>query len=178
MLSQKCKLAALLLSVLVTPVMAHEQHNHASTSTAAHVHGQAALNMVISGDMVMAAFHSPLDNLLGFEHQPATEAQQQAYQALLDSLQDVNAIFRLNGGDCELASVQINDPFAKASAQHAHHELDAEYTLNCTDSTAIIGMQTDLFATYPRLQKIDVQLIRDAGQSAFTLTEKQAAQQW
>lgn len=175
MLSQKCKLAALLFSVLVTPVMAHEQHNHAATSTAAHVHGQAVLNMVISSDMVMAAFHSPLDNLLGFEHPPATEAQQQAYQALLDSLQDANAIFRLNGGDCELASVQINDPFAEADA---HHELDAEYTLNCTDSTAIIGMQTELFATYPRLQKIDVQLIRDAGQSAFTLTEKQAAQQW
>lgn len=176
--SQKWQLSVLLFSVLVTPVTADDQHNHASAPTAAHVHGLAALNMVISNDMVMAAFLSPLDNLLGFEHQPLTKEQQQAYQALRDSLQDVNAIFKLTGGDCELASVQIHDPFAEGAAQHAHKGLAAEYTLNCADSTAINGLQTDLFSVYPRLQKIDVQLIRDAGQSAFTLTAKQTAQQW
>lgn len=174
----KWKLAALLTSVLVSPVMADEQHNHASTSTAAHVHGQATLNIVISAGVVMAEFHSPLDNLLGFEHQPATTEQQQAYQAMLDSLQDANTIFMLNGGDCELASVQINEPFAEAAAAHSHNELTAEYTLDCADSTAINSLQTGVFLVYSRLQKIDVQLIRDAGQSAFTLTAKQAVQQW
>ncbi|MEX1201489.1 MAG: DUF2796 domain-containing protein [Methylophaga sp.] len=157
--------------------MAHEQHSHVST-TAAHVHGQATLNMVISAGVVMAEFHSPLDNLLGFEHQPATSEQQQAYQAMLDNLQDANTIFTLNGGDCELASVQINDPFAETAKANSHNELAVEYTMDCADSTAINGLQTDLFSVYPRLQKIDVQLIRDAGQTAFTLTAKQAAQQW
>ncbi len=173
----KWKLAALLVSLLVSPVMAHEQHSQALT-TAAHVHGQATLNMVISAGVVLAEFHSPLDNLLGFEHKPATTKQQQAYRAMLDKLQDANTIFMLNSGDCELASVQISDPFAEASAGHSHNELSVEYTLDCADSTSISGLQTEVFSVYPRLQKIDVQLIRDAGQSAFTLTANQAAQQW
>lgn len=164
-----------LSSMLWVPAMAHDnhQHSHPPTTTAAHVHGEASLNIVIDGGTLLAAFSSPMDNLLGFEHAPETATEKQAYQELQQTLEDYRELFSVEPGVCEQARHQLQGPFDNhedQTAQQNHSELQVEYFLHCQQAAKISGVATSVFSAYPRLETLKVQVIHDHGQSSFTLT--------
>lgn len=150
----------------------HHEHNHnhdnEHQSYAAHVHGEAVLNIVIDGELILAEFISPLENLLGFEHEPETAEQKQAYQDLLQDLADSQAVFGVSDARCTQTGQQSESPFTEAG--HAHAEWHGEYYLECRDIGEAAHIKPQLFTAYPGVEKLTVQLISTLGQSQHIVT--------
>lgn len=158
-----------ILTLISSEAQADDRHEHQEQAyVAAHVHGQAALNVVIDGALILAEFISPLDNLLGFEHKPTTPEQKQAFQDLEQNLRDYQALFELIDAGCTQIEQHIASPFSQAN--HAHAEWHSEYHLQCSVIGEAVSIRPQLFSTYPGLEKLTVQVITEQGQSERILS--------
>lgn len=160
-----------LLTLISSKTQADDRHGHEhqdQASVAAHVHGEAALNIVIDGALILAEFISPLENLLGFEHKPTTPEQKQAFQDLQQNLMDYQALFELIDASCTQIEQHTTSPFSQAN--HAHAEWHSEYHLQCSVMGEKVSIKPQLFSAYPGLEKLSVQMITEQGQSEFILS--------
>ncbi len=80
---------AFVLSILMAGGLANASPVHVD---AAHEHGVAVLRVVSEGATLMIEFVSALDNLVGFEHAPRTDAQRTALRAAQARLRDAAAL--------------------------------------------------------------------------------------
>lgn len=88
---------------LALPARAHEP--------GAHVHGAGTLEIAIDGAMVQINLHSPLDNLLGFEHAPGNEKERQAARAMALRLHQGGTLFILTPeARCRLETTRLESP--------------------------------------------------------------------
>ncbi len=93
--------AGLLLGL--TPTAGAQQH--------AHVHGQAELTVAIDAGAITLQFDSPLDNLLGFERQPRTQAERNRVRAMARDLQAADRWFVPDpSAGCEPGQVTLESP--------------------------------------------------------------------
>ena len=98
--SEKVMLAASMTLGLAIPASAQ--------SPGAHVHGQAVLEIAVDGGMVQLNLHSPLDNLLGFEHAPRTGEERRAIQAMAVKLHQADNLFVFTpSARCQLESTHL-----------------------------------------------------------------------
>lgn len=168
----------------------------------AHVHGQAELEVAVSGGTLVVSLHSPLENLLGFEHAPRTAAQKAAAQNLLLQLRNPGTLFAPSAeAQCVPSSSVIEAPVlgvapqaggapeskaptavAKAAPGHAgkdgHAELKAEFTFKCERAHQLRGLEAGLFDQFKRLRRIDVKVVGPRGQSAARLTPSRRSLTW
>lgn len=170
---QKCRPFALGVAVLLLAASVsadeHHDHGHQHGSTAAHVHGEAELNLVVDGQQLLVEFISPLENLLGFEHAPQTAEQKQAYQDLQQQLTDYRSLFTLTNAECVQTEQHSEAPFADEHAGHA--EWHGEYHLQCTEFGNDASLEPQLFSSYPGVEKLSIQLISAKGQSQFIVSK-------
>jgi hypothetical protein len=155
-----------------------------------HQHGVAELDMVIEPPMVAIAFSSPLANLTGFEHRPASAEEQALWDSTLALLQRADELIQLpTAADCSLSRVDLHLPFtaknghqshdhqhhqAQDEHQHtAHADLMAEYQYLCANSQALKTLQLPLMQRFPAIEQLNVQLITVSGQHQHTLTAGQ-----
>ena len=160
-----------LLTLISSKAQSDDRHGHEhqdQASVAAHVHGEAALNIVIDGALILAEFISPLENLLGFEHKPTTPEQKQAFQDLQQNLMDYQALFELIDASCTQIEQHTTSPFSQAN--HAHAEWHSEYHLQCSVMGEKVSIKPQLFSAYPGLEKLTVQMITEQGQSELILS--------
>jgi len=61
-----------------------------------HVHGGASLALVLEGTKLTAELETPLYNLLGFEHEPETDAQTKTLDSVQKKLVQGSKLFRFN----------------------------------------------------------------------------------
>lgn len=137
-----------------------------------HVHGEAKLEIVVEGEMLAIHLDSPLANLLGFEHAPRTPAEQQAVKAMAATLHQTGRLFVLDAAaGCSSPSVELASPVldGKATAD-GHLDLEADFRWQCRHLPALRGIETRLFAAFPRLKRIGVDFAGPAGQQAGRLT--------
>jgi hypothetical protein len=59
----------------------------------AHVHGAARLDVVVDGPVLSLQLESPLDNLLGFEHEPRNKAEQDKAARMAAKLRATEKLF-------------------------------------------------------------------------------------
>lgn len=152
-----------------------------------HQHGVAELDMVIEPPMVAIAFSSPLANLTGFEHQPASAEEQEHWDATLAQLQRADELIQLPAAaDCSLSRVDLHLPFtAKTGHQshdHQHHptqdehqhtahaDLMAEYQYLCANGQALKTLELPLMQHFPAIEQLNVQMITPSGQHQRTLS--------
>ncbi len=170
--------AGLLASLAVSSVHAHGGQ--------AHVHGTAILQVVVEGSDVEIALQSPLDNLVGFEHAPRTDAQRKAMQAMTDQFQNPLSLFVPNAeAGCTAQPSELHLPFdseaqgGRDSHSHENHaEMEAVLRFQCANSAALKGVEVLLFGRFPGLHSLDVQVVSPRGQAAARLTPKQPRLQW
>ena len=75
----------------------------------AHVHGQAALEIVAEGGTVQLNLYSPLENLLGFEHAPRTVEERRSAQAMVAKLHQADSLFVFTpAARCRLESAGLS----------------------------------------------------------------------
>lgn len=168
----------------------------------AHVHGQAELEVAVSGGTLVLGLHSPLDSLLGFERAPRTAAQKAAVDNLLLQFRKPEALFVPSAAaQCVPASSVIDAPVlgvvrqaagtpeskgpaaaAKAAAGHGakdgHAELKAEFTFKCERADQLRGLEASLFDQFKNLRRLDVRIIGPRGQSSARLTPSRRSLTW
>jgi G3E family GTPase len=109
----------LLLSFLLWPLV--------SMSAEKHVHGEAELFIAIEDNQVLLEFQSPADNIIGFEHAPATELQFSQLENSLKKLKDHKYLAAFKEGACQQISAEVKSPF-KDDHKAEKHKDDHEHT--------------------------------------------------
>lgn len=135
-----------------------------------HVHGQAALEIVVEPRSVTLRLEIPQDNLLGHERRPRTAAEQQAAAAVLQQLREGARLFSLPADrGCKLASVEIEasrlQPGAAAAGASGHADVDASYRFDCARTDGLRSLDVGgLFDAFARLQQLQAQVAATDGQ--------------
>jgi len=144
----------------------------------AHVHGAGELRVAVEKDHLAVEFRSPLNNLVGFEHAPRTDAQRAAVKAMTAKLNRPDALLRLpKAAACKATRVQIESPFdapkpARKGHDDEHTELTATFRFDCASMGKLDSIEVVIFEAFPRTTAIQAEIIGPRGQSAATLTPK------
>jgi hypothetical protein len=155
-------MAAALAAACVLPAQAQHQH--------AHVHGQLTLDVAVDGPTVVIAMQSPLDNLVGFERAPRTDAEKKSAENAVAQLRTADKLFTIDpAANCKLGPVELRSsalglgkPDAAEAAGHA--DLDATFSFNCTSAAAAKFIDVNLFSAFKGMRQIDVQVATAQGQ--------------
>ncbi|MBL8350833.1 MAG: DUF2796 domain-containing protein [Burkholderiaceae bacterium] len=143
----------------------------------AHEHGALRLDVAIEGNKLTIAMEAPLDNLLGFERAPRTDAERKAAADLLARLRSPGTGVPLFAPDaaaqCTLSRSDVQapvlEPGAGPAAKDEHADLDASYEFSCAKPDELRTLDVGLFEAYKRTQRIDVQVAGPKGQARVTL---------
>ncbi|EIK52843.1 hypothetical protein YO5_05434 [Stutzerimonas stutzeri TS44] len=175
---------------------AHDHHEHAvAASLGAHEHGTAHLDAALDGNTLELALRSPAANLLGFEHAPASAADEAQVAHTRQQLEQPLALFGLPAAAaCDVseqelqgdllgsahAGYQRRDGDAAPSGPAAprtdgHSDIEARYRLDCRHPEALQALDLrTLFERFPATEQIQVQLIGPRGQQGAELTPDHA----
>ncbi len=150
----------------------------------AHEHGVADLQVAIDGGQLSIELKTPLDNLVGFEHAPRTDAQRKALADAEARLRDFPRLFVLPAAAaCELKDVELESPWGSAGAERAHDhkhdhgredshsDMHVHYSLECAAPAALNEVQVKLSETFPRMSRVRAETATPRGQGSATLTK-------
>lgn len=163
--------------------------SHAAAHQHAHTHGLLQLDVAIDPQSVTFQFESPLDNFLGFEHAPRTDAERQKVAAMVASLTAADGLFLIDpAAGCRVSSVQLAssalglgskkgketsrhvvDKDKAAHADDEHGDLDATIVFSCAKADSARFIAVKLFEKYPHLHTINAQVASSQGQFKRTL---------
>jgi hypothetical protein len=150
----------------------------------AHVHGTAELHIAVEGDGLSIELHSPLVNLLGFEHPPSDDAQRQAVRTMMSRLRDSAKLFRLSpAASCRSSEPTIDSPFDHAASAESGHEhghdgneegdhldIESTYEFKCAHPEKLTFLEVGIFDVFPGFRTINAEIAGPRGQSAASLT--------
>jgi hypothetical protein len=140
----------------------------------AHEHGVARLDVAVAANGVSIELDTPLDNLLGFERAPRTDAERDKVQAAVARLRDGAALFRIDpAAGCTLASVDLLSAplqLGRASATTGDHgDLEGSYQFTCKAGARAGFVEVGLFEAFAGLKRVDLQVATPRGQLKATL---------
>lgn len=144
-----------------------------------HEHGVVKVDAAVEAGQLTLVVQMPLDNLLGFERAPRTEAERRAAAEALAKMRDGAALFRPDAAAaCTLVSAQVEAPVLEAptaasagkpAAKDEHADLDGTYVFRCAQPAQLKGMEVGLFDAFRRVQRIEVQAALPGGQRKTVL---------
>ena len=148
----------------------------------AHVHGQIKLDVAIDGPTVVIAMESPLDNIVGFERAPKTDAEKKTVEDAVAQLRAADKLFAIDpAASCKLGPVELQsaalglgkpDP----NEPEGHADLDATFSFNCANAAAAKYIDIGLFAAFKGTRQIDAQIASAQGQFKRQLKRPAGAQ--
>ncbi len=165
----------------------------------AHEHGHDALDIAIEGNRVVMEFRAPGADITGSETKPTTDEGKATLAAAIATLQKPLELFVLPAAaQCKVVSAMAElvadddddddkdkaaagktdgakpatDPKpAGAPAHHDEHmDFKANYELACANPAGMTSLEMAYFKSFPKAQKVSLQVITAKGQSAFDLT--------
>jgi hypothetical protein len=159
-------LAAGLVAALMPAALAHK----------AHQHGVATLDVSVEARRVSLWLKTPLDNLVGFERAPRTDAERQRVEAALAALRDAAALWRIDpAAGCTPGEVVLTAAVlglgapAAAEAKDGHADLEARWDFDCRDGARTGFVEHGLFGAFARMGRLEVQAVTPRGQMKVTL---------
>lgn len=178
----KCKIS-LLLSMLLT--------SFSSVAAEAHVHGVATLQLALDDSLLHLNLSSPLDSLLGFEHQPRTEKQKAAVRYMVDQLHQAERLFQPTvAAHCTLKTYSLESPVLETGKHkehdheghdhegHDHADLNAEFVFYCAKPNELRDLEVNLFTYFPGLLRLKTEAVTPRGQSVAILTPSKRRIAW
>ena len=166
-------------ALLAGPPLASAQAQHA------HVHGQLKLDIAVDGPTVVISMDSPLDNIVGFERAPKTDAERQAVEDAVTALKAADRLFAIDpSANCKLGPVELESAAlglgrkGAAAATDTHADLDATFAFNCTNAAAARYIDVNLFNAFKGTRQIDAQIVTPQGQFQRTLKRPNVRLAW
>lgn len=172
-----------LICLALFPLAAH--------AAEAHVHGEARLDVAIDDGTLTLMLEAPADSLIGFEHAPRNARDKTAVAKAKQTLERAAALFTPSpAAACTLKSAQLASPLFEADTghthahdhepehEHGHADIDGEFMFQCARPQALREVDVRLFAAFPRLKKLAVEVAGPRGQTARTLTPQQTRIVW
>lgn len=169
-------LIGVIVLLTATPVSAQIERQHA-----AHVHGEAAGSLAVDGSTVSVQLALPGHNVVGFEHPPRTDAQQQRFDQAMNALQQGEWLAFNPAAGCATQSMSATPSgFGGDDHDHDHgddhghdqsHDDDshAQFELvavaECARPEALQWAEVQLFDGFPNNEQIVVDVL--TAQSAF-----------
>ncbi|MGD9942169.1 MAG: DUF2796 domain-containing protein [Burkholderiaceae bacterium] len=168
--------ARLLLSIALlttgTAAGAHGQH--------AHTHGLLSINVAIDAGSVTIELTTPLDNLVGFERAPRTDAERRRVADAIARLEAADRLFIPDpAAECRLSKVSLSSevlgiggPGGRSGhAGHGspghpreHADLDASIVFACGRAELARFIDVKLFEQFKRLRSVEAQVASPQGQ--------------
>jgi len=148
----------------------------ASHAAPPHQHGVAHLQMRYDGAGLVIELDSPLDNLLGFERPPATDAERASAEAAAKTLDDAEAMFRvdpsaackLERADVRVPALGLGPPGTPPAEPGEHSDVVAIYSYRC-GGAAPAWVKLPMRQVFPRIQRIELAVSTPRGQLQATL---------
>lgn len=164
----------------------------------AHEHGVARLDVGVEAGRVTLSLEVPLEDLVGFERAPRTDAERAAVTTALARLTEVDRLVRIDGAaGCGPGKVVLVAPMwgidaaavpgaaSPASAaparapsapapREAHGDLEATFEFRCSNAPRAGHIEVGLFEAFARLKRIEVQAVTARGQMKVVLRRPQA----
>ena len=138
-----------------------------------HEHGVARLDVAAESRGLSLLLEVPLDSLLGFEHEPRSDAERQQVDLALARLRAGAALFRIDpAAGCAAKSMKLQSDalgLGGEKIKEGHAEIEAAYEFSCTDGGRAGFVEAQLFEAFPRLQRVEVQTATRRGQMKATL---------
>lgn len=171
-LSKRARALVFAMPLLAVPwPLAHAQghaHQHA------HQHGTAQLDIAVEARRITLHFESPLDNLIGFERAPRTEAERRRVRDAAAALRSPRLFTIDPAAQCRLAQVELesdvegfgedrHDDEHDKEGESGHAGLEGEFVFDCVDAAKARYVETSLF-DFARLHKLQVQVATPTGQ--------------
>ena len=152
----------------------------------AHVHGQLKLDVAVDGPAIVIAMESPLENFVGFEHAPKTDAEKKAAEAVVAQLRAADQLFKIDpAANCKLGPIALQSTAlglgkadAGSSAAEGHADLNGSFAFNCTHAQAAKFIDVGLFTAFKGMRQIDAQIVTREGQFKRTLKRPNARLAW
>jgi hypothetical protein len=143
-------------------------------AAAPHEHGAVKLDVAVEAGRVLIELQTPLDNLLGFERAPRTDAEKAKADAAVARLRDGAALFRIDGkAGCLLAKVDLRSAAlglgGATAAAGDHADLDGSYEFKCSAGAKAGFVEVGLFEAFAGMKRIDLQVATPKGQLKATL---------
>lgn len=157
-------------------VGAHEQH--------AHVHGLLKLDVAIDGATLTVAIDSPLDNIVGFERAPRTDAEKKVVEQAVTQLRTAGALFKIDpAAGCKVAQIDLDAPViglgdAKTGDAAGHADLEGTFTFRCADAAKARFIDLALFDAFRTVRRVDAQIASPQGQFLRTVTRPSDRLRW
>jgi hypothetical protein len=165
--------ASLLLSVcalgLAQPGGHGYPHGH---KHGAHVHGQAAIDLLLDGQGFEAELTIPLEVLVGFERAPRTPDEQAQLDRALAIVADPARMLRPStaaGCSARPATVKAPDWTAAVAGADAHHDLVVRYRFECKERERLAGIEILAFEGFSRLRAVELRSVDERGARAQRL---------
>lgn len=171
--------AILFPALLAGPIAAS-----AEPAQQAHVHGQIRLDVAIESPTVVIEMESPLDNFVGFERAPKTDAEKKAAEDAIAQLRAADQLFKIDpSANCKLGPVTLRSAALdlgkpEANAPEGHANLDATFAFNCTNAAAVKFIEVGLFPAFKAARQIEVQIAAPQGQFKRTLKRPATRLTW
>ena len=169
-------LCAPLLACCALAAVAQTQH--------AHVHGQLKLDVAVDVQTLTIAIDSPLDNLVGFERAPRTDAERKVVQQAVAQLRAADKLFAIDpAAGCKPSQIDLDAPAlglgaARPGEPAGHADLEGSFTFECTSAVQARFIDIGLFAAFRNARQIEVQIVTPEGQYRRTLKRPAGRLAW
>ncbi|MFK7744242.1 MAG: DUF2796 domain-containing protein [Roseobacter sp.] len=163
----------------------------------AHEHGVGQLNIAFDGAQIAIELHAPGSDIVGFEYPARTNEERDKVAMGVATLARPMDLFTFPAAaQCSVvqASAELEKEEEHSDHDHAHEghdhgeehdhahaddnhagdtphsEFHAEYLLECSDPNSASVIEFAYFDVFPNAEKLEVQVISDAGSNAFDVT--------
>ena len=172
-----------------------EDHGDDTRQLGSHVHGGASLALVLEGRKLTAELETPLYNVLGFEHEPETDAQTEMVESVQKKLVNGSALFKFNqdAGCISIATSPTLSLFEEEHTDENHHDDDEHhddehhdedhhddeeshkdvvltYNFICQNPTALNTLSVEMLNNFPLMTELDVIYLGPRSQSSYEVS--------
>jgi len=173
-----------LLSLLAPAALAALPFAAMAQTAHVHVHGQLRLEVAIEGPTVIIDMDSPLDNFVGFERAPKTDAEKKTADDAIAQLRAADQLFKIDpSANCKLGPVTLRSAAlglgkAQGDAAEGHADLEATFAFNCTNAQATKFIDIGLFDAFKATRQIDARIAAPQGEFKRTLKRPATRLSW
>jgi hypothetical protein len=186
------------IAAYLVPALLLSANMIASAQQHAHTHGRLALNAAVDAQSITIQMEVPLDNFLGFERAPRTDAERKLAADMVTRLQAADTLFSPDPrAECKLSKVDLESavlglgekakpapapaqgaPAKAGKAPEEHADIDVSIRFTCAKASQARNIDVKLFDAFKGVHTIDAQVASDQGQFKRTLTKVEPKLSW